>query len=447
MLTANPCLAPAAVSGFMYGCQILQPYMPIFFVSFLVTLVLTPLMRHLALKHGVVDEPDFGRKIHAHPVAYLGGVATFLGWLAGVVVSLLIVLPKGSGGGSMISVQMPPGVILGAGAVVLFGLLDDVYSLPPRFKIFGQFLGGMAFFFLAIDAHGFLGVRLDMAKMFIFPLERYGWLPMLQLHHPMAFATFATMFSAIVVVFIIVAACNATNLLDGLDGLCSGVTGIMAMGYLILAVFLATQNLVAPGIASVDPTRIALSLALLGSVLGFLPFNFNPATIFMGDTGSMFLGFNCGTMIILFANDGIFRWFLGALVIFGLPMLDTFLAIIRRKINGRPVFSPDSGHFHHFLIKRGLSVRQAVLVSYALTAVFVSFALVIVIIPTGLALGIYLVLFGWLVVAAFKMGMIFQEGLPPRKKPVAPSISTAAAPPATPAGPQALTFTAEKRLN
>jgi len=114
-------------------------------------------------------------------------------------------------------------------------------------------------------------------------------------------------------------------------------------------------------------------------------------------------------MMLLFAQDGMVRWFLAALVIFGLPMLDTLLAIVRRKLNGKPIFSPDSNHFHHFLIKRGFTVRKAVLWSYVLAAVFVSFALVIVIIPTRIALGIYMVLFGWLVVSAFKMGMIFQR--------------------------------------
>jgi hypothetical protein len=90
-------------------------------------------------------------------------------------------------------------------------------------------------------------------------------------------------------------------------------------------------------------------------------------------------------------------------------MMDTLLAIVRRKLNGKPIFSPDSNHFHHFLVKRGLTVRKAVLLSYAVAAVFVSFGLVIVIMPTAMALGIYLVLFGWIIVAAFKMGMIFQK--------------------------------------
>ena len=129
----------------------------------------------------------------------------------------------------------------------------------------------------------------------------------------------------------------------------------------------------------------------------------------MGDTGSMFLGYICGTMILLFGQNGTIRWFLSAIIMFGLPMMDTLLAIVRRKLNGKPIFSPDSNHFHHFLVRRGLTVRQAVLLSYGVAAIFVSFALIIVIMPTPLAIGIYLVLFGWIIVAAFKMGMIFQK--------------------------------------
>ena len=161
----------------------------------------------------------------------------------------------------------------------------------------------------------------------------------------------------------IISTCNATNLLDGLDGLCSGVTGVMSIGYLILALYLATQMINTEISPTLDPTRITLSLALLGAVMGFLPYNFNPASIFMGDTGSMFLGYICGAMMLLFAQKGTIRWFLSAIIIFGLPMMDTLLAIVRRKLNKKKIFSPDSNHFHHFLVKKGLSVRKAVLLS------------------------------------------------------------------------------------
>lgn len=391
---------------------VIQPYMPVFYVSYLVTLVLTPVMRALAQRHGIVDNPDGKRKVHTQPIAYLGGVATFLGWLAGVSVSVFV-RPHNADATLASNIQVPPGVLLGAATVVLFGLLDDVYSLKPKFKLLGQALAGV---FLCLT--GYLGIGQDFfiggmnnpkgaAWMVLLPLMRLGYLPNPDVMSPdnlNATVFMASTLSVMCVIFIIVAASNATNLLDGLDGLCSGVTGVMSVGYLALAIYLASRGVASEG--SVDPTRITLSLALLGAVLGFLPYNFNPASIFMGDTGSMFLGYICGTMMLLFGQDGIIRWFLAAVVIFGLPMLDTLLAIVRRKLNGKPIFSPDSNHFHHFLIKRGYTVKQAVLISYSLAALFSSFALVIVLVQTRVAFGLYMVLFGWLIVSAFKFGMI-----------------------------------------
>lgn len=402
-MTASPVISSPSFTS------TLMPYMQIFYISFLATLALTPLMRKLALKHGVVDEPDGRRKIHTKRIAYLGGVAIFIGWLLGVLASITVT-PLQAGGNRFADVQVPPGILLGAGIVMICGLIDDVYSLSPRIKLFGQLMAAACLYFLNLTRTDNIGARIDLANMFVYPMERHHLIGLIQLTSPHVYLTLASMFSAIFCVFIVMATSNAMNLLDGMDGLCGGVAGIMAIGYLILSVYLSAANLTQPGIASLNPARIALSLALLGAVLGFLPYNFSPATIFMGDTGSMFLGFICGSMIVLFGNDGIFRWFLASVVIFGLPLLDTLLAVVRRKINRKPIFSPDSGHFHHFLLKRGLSVPRAALVSYILAAMFVSFALVIVIIPTTLALGMYLVLFGWLVVAAFKMGMINQQG-------------------------------------
>jgi len=385
--------------------------MPVFYVSFLATLILTPMMRMLAHRHGVVDDPDNRRKIHSQPIAYLGGVSIFLGWLAGISISVFL-SPHNAQDIALSAVQIPAGVLLGAAVVVLFGLLDDVYSISPKFKLFGQFLAavllilpgafklGGSDFFLGLQGHN------GLAWMILDPLQRFQILGS-QWDKSPYFLPLVVVFSAVASIFIIIACCNATNLLDGLDGLCSGVTGIMSLGYLILAVYLATQNL--SPVPELDGTRITLSLALLGAVLGFLPYNFNPASIFMGDTGSMFLGYICGIMVLLFAQINAFRWFLSAIIIFGLPMMDTFLAIVRRKLNHKPIFSPDSNHFHHFLVRRGYTVRQAVLLSYGVVVVFVSFALIIVIVPTRLAIGIYLVLFGWIIVAAFKVGMIFQH--------------------------------------
>jgi len=401
-------ITPNAIYG--YG-DILPPYIPVFYVAFFVTITLTPLMQALAHRHGVVDDPDNKRKVHTRPIAYLGGVSIFLGWIAGMTVAVFLhphndVTP---------TVQVPPGVLLGAMTVVLFGLLDDIYSLTPKMKLLGQFIAAFLLMLPGVlrlpgtaGTDFLLGKDQGPAWMVLDALSYRGYILPETLNNHYVIAG-AAVFSGIVAVCVIVSTCNATNLLDGLDGLCSGVTGVMSIGYLVLAVYLAHSAVGAPT-GAMDPVRITLSLALLGAVLGFLPFNFNPASIFMGDTGSMFLGYMCGTMILMFGQFSAVKWFLAAIIMFGLPMMDTLLAIVRRKLNGKKIFSPDSNHFHHFLIKRGLSVRRAVLLSYGIAAIFVSFALIIVIMPTPLAIGVYMVLFGWIVVAAFKIGIIFQGG-------------------------------------
>ncbi len=391
---------------------VLQPYMPVFYISFLTTLILTPLMRRLAHRHGVVDDPDNKRKVHTQPIAYLGGVSIFIGWIAGVTIAVFL-KPHFADAGSTATIQIPPGILMGAMAVVLFGLMDDVYSLSPKMKLLGQFIAAL---FLMLP--GMLPIPGATGTDFLLGQDKGpGGMVMqtlvmsLKVVDPSAmhssWATYGVpLFSGLVVIAIIIATCNSTNLLDGLDGLCSGVTGVMSVGYLVLAVYLAGSGVQDP---MLDPVRITLSLALLGAVLGFLPFNFNPASIFMGDTGSMFLGYMCGTMILMFGQFSAVKWFLAAIIMFGLPMMDTLLAIVRRKLNHKPIFSPDSNHFHHFLIRQGLTVRRAVLLSYGVAAVFVSFGLVIVFIPTPLAVGVYMVLFGWIIVAAFKMGLIYQQ--------------------------------------
>jgi UDP-GlcNAc:undecaprenyl-phosphate/decaprenyl-phosphate GlcNAc-1-phosphate transferase len=213
--------------------------------------------------------------------------------------------------------------------------------------------------------------------------------------------------SCVVVVFIVVSCCNAANLMDGLDGLCGGVTAIISAGLLFVAVHLATTGSAMN--SNLDGTRVVLALALLGAVLGFVPYNFNPASIFMGDTGSMFLGFCCAVMIILMGQGQHPKWFLAAMVIFAFPVLDTALAFVRRYVNHRPIFSPDRFHFHHQLVARGFSIKQTVLISYSLAISFALLGSMIVYLRTRFAGAIYLVIFGSIVVAAYKMGMVHEK--------------------------------------
>jgi UDP-GlcNAc:undecaprenyl-phosphate GlcNAc-1-phosphate transferase len=298
-------------------------------------------------------------------------------------------------------IPVPLAVPLGATLVVGLGLMDDIYGLSPRWKIAGQVLAAVTLLSAGIGT-GLTGPflhniddRLPRLVGTHFSPEALGWI------------IYAT--SCGLTTTIIVFCCNASNLMDGLDGLCGGVTAIIALGMLALAVNLAIHPAldVFNGPAK-DGLRVVVALSLLGATLGFLPYNFNPASIFMGDSGSLFLGFSCALMIILLGEVEA-RWLLAALVMFSLPVLDTALAFARRKMAGRPLFSPDKQHLHHQLIARGLSVKQAVLVAYGLAIFFVLCGIAIVYIRTRFAVAFYLVLFGSIVVAAYKMGMVHER--------------------------------------
>jgi len=174
----------------------------------------------------------------------------------------------------------------------------------------------------------------------------------------------------------VLGATNSLNLLDGLDGLCAGVTIVCAGGMLLLAALMGT---VQDGLQG-NPVRAVVCLALLGSVCGFLPFNYHPARIFMGDAGSLLLGLIMAALMILFAEKAPQFW-LASVVIFGLPILDTSVAFARRIVNKRPLFVSDRGHIYDQMTDRGLSVRKAVSLCYGLTAVYAIMGLIVGLLP------------------------------------------------------------------
>jgi UDP-GlcNAc:undecaprenyl-phosphate GlcNAc-1-phosphate transferase len=384
--------------------QILSPYVYVFYAAYIVTFLLTPVLRAVAIHYNIIDQPDGVRKMHSVPVAYLGGLAVFLGWLTGLSMSQFLPLHH-------VDALMPPemphtvvinfGLVIGASAIILLGLWDDIIHMSPRLKILGQI------FAAACLLMGGIGRRCSWILIgpVLMRLASHGFMqgdPAHLYHHWIVSIT-----SAIMVIGIIVVCCNATNLMDGLDGLCGGVTAVVALGFLFLAVNLAERS----GAINInhDALRVVMALALLGAVLGFVPYNFNPASIFLGDTGSMFIGFCCGTLMVLFAAEGQFKWFLAAMVMFSLPLLDTTLAFVRRYVNKRPIFSADRYHLHHQLVARGFTVKQTVVISYALSIAFVLLGAAIVFTRTRYAVGIYLIVFGSIVVAAFKMGMVHER--------------------------------------
>ncbi len=382
--------------------EVLSNYIYVFYAAFGVAFVFTPVMRAVALYYGIIDQPDRVRKMHKVPVAYLGGVAVFLGWLTGLAVSQYLTLHRIDPGWPTIHPKMHFSIVVGALLIVTLGLWDDILGLRPWMKISGQIAAALC---LLVD-----GVGATATQSIIVPVTSrvLGLMHMSVSPTGSLMTSIVGISSAILVVIIVVGCCNASNLMDGLDGLCGGVTAVIAAGFLFVAVHLAMRG---GGVnTNWDALRVILGLALLGAVLGFIPYNFNPASIFMGDTGSMFLGFACATMITLMAQERP-KWFLASMVMFALPILDTSLAFARRWINGRPVFSPDKQHFHHQLVARGFTVKQTVMISYGLAVFFGLLGVAIVFMRTRYTVAIYLVIFGSIIVAAYKMGMVHEQPL------------------------------------
>jgi UDP-GlcNAc:undecaprenyl-phosphate/decaprenyl-phosphate GlcNAc-1-phosphate transferase len=388
--------------------QVLSPYIYVFYVSFIVAFIFTPIMRMVALHYGIVDQPDRLRKMHQSPVAYLGGVAIFLGLLAGLAISQYLSLHRREPGWPSANPGVKFSIVLGALLIMLLGLLDDLQGVKPLGKILGQ---AAVATFLLLDDVGSQCTRPLLEPVlvkFYYAIGGPGMDPVTNasLVNLPWFLPVVYVSSSLLVVMVVIGCCNATNLMDGLDGLCGGVTAIIAFGFVFVAVHLAMYG---GGLnTNWDALRVILGLAILGAVLGFVPYNFNPASIFMGDAGSMLLGYVCAVMIILMAQEQP-KWFLASMVMFALPVLDTSLAFARRWLAGRPLFSADAQHFHHQLVQRGFSVKQTVLISYGLAIFFALLGATIVFIRTRYAVAIYLVTFGSIIVAAYKMGMVHER--------------------------------------
>ncbi|MEM8784192.1 MAG: MraY family glycosyltransferase [Planctomycetota bacterium] len=398
--------------------ELLSPFIGVLAVAFLISVVATPLMRKLAVDHGVVDVPDLKRKNHAVPVAYLGGVAIFLGWLVGVTSAMLLDLPGfGGGEGGYGRIDFPLAIVFGATAITLTGMFDDVYGIRARVKIGGQLFAAAA---LASEN---VGVRLtvnalDVSKV---PWRELNEFAVPLLGGPLGDAVVYAFGTFLIAAFVI-GACNAVNLIDGLDGLASGVVAIATVGFLLVTLIVASRAAdpatLMPAFLS-DPIRVVMCLAIIGAILGFLPYNFNPASIFMGDAGSLLLGFLAAATILLFSDTGGFalKIVTAMLIIFAVPITDTSLAIIRRKMRGYPITAPDNQHIHHLLRRCGLSVKQAVLVMYGAGVVFATLGVTMVALDWAwrYILVVFVLLYGTIMALSFKYGA-YQLALEKRQR-------------------------------
>lgn len=384
--------------------DIFNSYAVVFVVAFMVTLLVTPLARRWALSLGVVDRPDLARKQHRAPTPYFGGVSVLAGLIAAIAVSYVY-----QGGATAYYELVRPTVVLGMLAIALTGLLDDIWGWDPRLKIAGQLIAAAALAMDDIGVNVAAGLLSPLAE-FMEPLIgndelRFTWVVW---GVQFSFDLIYWIGTALIAVFVL-GGCNAANLIDGLDGLLAGVVAIVATGLLAICLLMALTPL-GQGEGVMTGARLVLCFALLGAVLGFLPHNFNPATIFLGDCGSLLLGYMCVVIILMLGEHGQTHLVFAGLIVFSVPIMDTALAIVRRKLSGKPMSSADDQHIHHQL-KRGMgSVKRAVFALYGITALFalVGVSLAALTLVEGVRVRIVyvvaLVLFSFIGVIAFKAG-------------------------------------------
>ena len=292
-----------------------------FAVACVVGLVVTPIVRHYAHRLELLDRPG-GRKVHQVPVPRLGGVAMTLAFAAGVAFAIWAASELGSA--AFLRLSLAPAILGGVGLLLVVGVVDDIRGMPAFAKLAGQ----VAVALLA----AVMGLRLDRL---VFPGGAVELGP----------------FAIPLTVAWIVGVMNAVNLIDGLDGLAAAVALTVLGAFGLLAV-----------VDGVDPTQPIIA-ATVGAAVGFLAYNLHPATIIMGDTGSMFLGFVVAAVGISLTQDAVHPvhpWV--PIVALGVPIVDTAWAIVRRTARGEPFFVADSGHVHHQLLRRGLSHRDAMLI-------------------------------------------------------------------------------------
>lgn len=294
-------------------------------VAAIISCLATPMVKVLSVKYGAVDVPKDGRRMHDHPIPRMGGLAIFFGFMASMLIFVALNTAK-------------KGMLAGAVIIVILGVLDDKYTLPAKPKFLVQIVAAL----IAVMAGNRIEVLSNPNIFSPNPVWKLGWL------------------SVPVTVIWIVAITNAVNLIDGLDGLACGVSTISAASMLVIALLVRVSEL----------DVAVMMAALVGACIGFLPYNFNPAKIFMGDTGSTFLGFIMATVSV----EGMFKMyglisFVAPFLMLGLPIFDVCFAVIRRVSHGQNPMQPDRGHVHHRLIDMGFSQKQAVGVLYVISAI------------------------------------------------------------------------------
>ena len=302
----------------MKNIELLSIFLMVF-IPFILVALFIPFIKRVAIFVGAMDIPD-KRKVHKVPMPRLGGIGIYGGFLLGYMIF-----------GEHTAIMNL--VLIGSFVLLITGMIDDIKPVPAKIKFLFQTVAALIVVFygnLLLSDISFFGIYIDFGY-FAYPIT----------------------------IMFILGCINCMNLIDGLDGLASGISSIFFLTIGIIACFQNRTGL-----------SVVLTFIMLGSTLGFLVHNFNPAKIFMGDSGSMFLGFIISVITLLGFKTLITSSIIIPLCILIVPILDTLCAIIRRKLKGESIDTPDKCHFHHQFLRRNMSVKVTVLIIYLITALF-----------------------------------------------------------------------------
>ena len=328
-------------------------------VTLAFTGLIIPIIKKIAIHIGALDIPN-ERKIHKKPIPRLGGLGIYAGFLLGYMIF------------GEHSIQMNS-ILIGSFIIIITGVIDDIKPVPARYKLIGQLVASSI-----IPIYG--GMILQDVSAFGLYLN-FGFL------------------AIPVTILFITAVINCINLIDGLDGLAGGLSSIYFLTIGIIAILMGNTN----------NLELVLTFVMLGSTLGFLIHNFNPAKIFMGDSGSMFLGYIIAVISLLGFKNVTLTSFLVPVLLLAIPILDTLFAIIRRMLKHKPISMPDKSHLHHQLLKLKFSQRKTVLIIYFVDLLFAAASIFYVLGDFQYGLIIYGILFVLTLVLIFKTDIIREK--------------------------------------
>lgn len=331
-------------------------------VPFIFVTAIIPLIKKIAFHVGALDIPN-ERKVHKKPMPRLGGLGIYLGFLLGYMLF-----------GD--HTYMMNSILIGSFILVITGMIDDIKPLDAKYKLIGQILSALIVVFygkILLQDVSFFGIYINFG-MLAYPIT----------------------------ILFMLGCINCLNFIDGLDGLAGGISVIFFLTIGIIAFFQGFGGLA-------FELAFMMTFVMLGSTGGFLVHNFHPAKIFMGDSGSMFLGFIISIITILGFKSVLMSSIIIPMFILFVPIMDTFLAILRRKLKGESIDTPDKSHVHHQLLRRNLSVRKTVLIIYAITALFSFMSIIYILIDRRIGYGIYGILMIFILFFVLKTDILFER--------------------------------------